>query len=416
MNQHTTARWVDALCRRGDSAQTVALLKERVARFPDEAWAIELLGRVLIKVGQVDEGIGYLHRATRIQRATSTALAGDDRIDAADLDFLSEEAGEDEAWHFDDFEPKAESASPHAQDAASSSTNEASTSTPDDSEVDRETLGLESSDDPLLEDEDLESLIGDPEEWADADGSVSELDFEAFIWEDDDNDEPVPVEPRVPGSSRILLASRARQFAARLIERAEWNRRDLPLLAEVLEYHLCHHKTLAALDNMLVSQCMSPVELRTVFDLRLYWAESEVFRRGWSRDGVMVAMTWPNISWGLALAVVRYLNTDDLDEVADWLDSCIDDWGHWHAKSYFHPSFLSYLVHLLNHLEEQEAVLGQPLPAYIAFEMFEEEVSDAPGSPIWRSMDDYGLHPKSNDHFANMTIKPTLDHSTVTIK
>lgn len=372
MPQATITKWVDALCRRASYDKAIALLNDRVRQFPDERWAADLLAQVRLKA----------------QQGTRVVSLGADGFDDDDADFIDDldEAGDE--WSLEDVEPGAAINAPAVEAAETQDDVDAEP----ESGVEELQIEDESSDSEFDAGE-LDLLPDDGDEWADLDVTVSEVESKAIAWDEGEDPTP-PVDPEILGSGRMELERRARISAARLIPEIEWLRRDLPLIQEILAYHRCHSKTIAALRDLIPLWGVLPSELRTAFQLRIYWAECDHFHRGWNSSDELAAVTWQNISWGLSLAIVRHLGSDDVDETTDWLHSCFDDWVRWHIKGRYHPTFHSYLVSLLSHLDAQEQIIGHRLPAYIDFDLFAEEAEPLSGTPLWRALDDFGLFPK----------------------
>lgn len=374
--QNTLQTWVDFLCRRADYEKAVTLLGDHIRRFPADRWAEDLLERVRRKAHQVE----------------LVASLDGDLFDEQDADFLDDldEAGDE--WSLEEIEPAVSSKTSVAEVSMG---QDQELEVPESCEEDLEAGGQPTGSE--FDASELDDLIpADGDEWADLDGTVSEVEFEALTWEEGD-DPTLPVDPEVQGSGRIELGQRARSAAARLIPEVEWLRRDLPLLQEILAHHQCNTKTIAALRSVIPLLDVMPSELRTAFKLRIYWSECDHLHRGWNSHGELAAVTWQNISWGLSLAIVRRLVSDDIDEISDWLESCFEDWNKWHVKGRYHPTFHSYLVFLLNHLDAQEEVIGHKLPSYLDFDLFSHEEDSVPGSLLWRAIDDFGLFPKNTE-------------------
>lgn len=371
---NSITRWVDALCRRSEYEKAAALLGDHLRLFPDERWAAELLAQVRRKAQQSELAA----------RLSADAFDGED---AEFIDGLDEDGGD---WSVEDLEPQAKVAA-SLPDAVA---EQVAGGDPDpNAETDEFSLAEEPAE-VDFDASDLDLLSSDGDAWAELDGTVSDVEFDAAGWEEVE-DPTSPVDPEVLGSGRIELERRARISAARLAEGVEWLHRDLPVLQEILTYHQCHPKTVAALRHLIPLLDVSPSELRTAFNLRIYWAECEAFHRGWNGSDELSSVTWQNISWGLSLAIVRYLGTEDIDEIADWLHSCFEDWTRWHIRGRYHPTFHSYLVFLLDHLDKQEAIIGHRVPAYLEFELFAEQSDALPGSPLWQSLEAFGLFPKN---------------------
>lgn len=436
ITQHAITKWVDVLCRRGEYIKAISLLSERVSQFSDESWATDLLERVRLAE----------------QQSALMAKVSIDGFDGGDLAFIESFENGDDEWTAEDIEagvilnvhsditiPDSEGNAKNlvlnaveikiSSDSAQvineriapglfldgENGSEQVVSFEEQSDSGRENItdrveevpahdeddfidgtdltSVEPDFEADFDSEELDLISEDADAWADVDVGISEVEFEGVSWSEGE-DSTLPIDPEVLGSGRIEIERRARIQAASLILDVEWLRRDLPLLQEILAFHHCHSKTIGALRDLIPRFEVKPFELKAAFELRIYWVECEHFHRGWNSVDELAAVTWQNISWGLALAIQRHLGSSDLDEITDWLSSCFDDWTDWHIKGRHLPSFHSYLVYLLSHLDSQEEITGQRLPAYLDFDLFSESDEAFPGSPLWREFESYGLFSK----------------------
>ena len=196
-----------------------------------------------------------------------------------------------------------------------------------------------------------------------------EDDLESFYIELDPEDLGQDDEPEeLP--ERLTHREKAEGVAAGLAVEGEWLKKDMGILVDVLAHHRSHGKTQSALRELLVKKQVTPEELHVLHELRKIWGTggyNRTYRKEEAVDG------WPNISWRLALDLTRALKADDAAEVLLFVEDCFQDWNVSADKIAAFPIFSYYLQHILDHMEEMARCCGQPPPAYIEYEFFEQD-------------------------------------------
>ncbi|PNE04184.1 hypothetical protein A15D_00364 [Alcanivorax sp. MD8A] len=218
----------------------------------------------------------------------------------------------------------------------------------------------------LADDEEFGEGIVDLFEEADEEGDD---DLESFYIELDPEDLGQDDEPEeLP--ERLTHREKAEGIAAGLAVEGEWLKKDMGILVDVLAHHRSHGKTQSALRELLVKKQVTPAELHVLHELRKIWGSggyNRTYRKQEAEDG------WPNISWRLALDLTRALKADDAVEVLLFVEDCFQDWNASADKISAFPIFSYYLQHILDHMEQMALCCGQPPPAYIEYEFFEQD-------------------------------------------
>ncbi|WP_290523670.1 hypothetical protein [Alcanivorax sp.] len=198
---------------------------------------------------------------------------------------------------------------------------------------------------------------------------ADEDDLESFYIELDPEDLGQDDEPEeLP--ERLTHREKAEGIAAGLAVEGEWLKKDMGILVDVLAHHRSHGKTQSALRELLVKKQATPEELHVLHELRKIWGTggyNRTYRKEEAVDG------WPNISWRLALDLTRALKADDAAEVLLFVEDCFQDWNASAEKIAAFPIFSYYLQHILDHMENMALCCGQPPPAYIEYEFFEQD-------------------------------------------
>lgn len=217
-------------------------------------------------------------------------------------------------------------------------------------------------DDDGIDVSDLEATVSEEE---------SDYDWEEYALEGDpleaSDQDPIEEPPL-----RISDLRKARQVAGKLAHEADWDVGGLPILIEVLVHHRSHGKTLSALRSLMLEMEVTPHELSLMHELRQYWGGSgynRIFRGNDACDG------WPTLSWALSLRLLRQLKMESADEIFLFVEDCFQNWNDSPAMLSAYPIFSYYLNHIINHMDQVNERCGQPMPAFIDYNLFPDEDS-----------------------------------------
>ncbi|MCU5784530.1 hypothetical protein MA04_03830 [Alcanivorax balearicus MACL04] len=224
----------------------------------------------------------------------------------------------------------------------------------------------------LLDDEDLDELPPALEDAAQADEDtdwvIHTLSFDPLDTSEEDTLEELPVSAAVVSDYR-----KARQVAAELATEAGWSLDDLAKLVEVLLHHRSNAKTRAALRQLLIKDDVTPDELTIMHDLRLQWGGggyNRCFRSGKAEDG------WPNVSWQLALRLLRELQADSAEEILLFVEDCFQQWNDSPRMLNAFPIFAYYLNNVIEHMRRVAENCGERMPPYVDFDLFPDYEGD----------------------------------------
>jgi hypothetical protein len=166
---------------------------------------------------------------------------------------------------------------------------------------------------------------------------------------------------------RLLLQERARQLTSELA--LEYSVDDLLFaqLENVLIFHKCHGQTKKAMRELL-NENIQALELALILELREYWVSRECFARIYY--GSCPDIKFKNLSWILALAMIRLHNFEDIEEAIQYLEDCFEDWSQSLRLLDGFRSFRSYMLHIVDHTLKAPLV---GLPPYLDYQYFVED-------------------------------------------
>jgi hypothetical protein len=224
----------------------------------------------------------------------------------------------------------------------------------------------------MLDDEDVDELLPFLDDAAqaeeDTDWVIHTLNFDPLDTSEEDTLEELPVSGTMVSDYR-----KARQVAAELAAEAGWPLDDLAKLVEVLLHHRSHGKTRVALRQLLQDEEVTPDELTIMHDLRLQWGGggyNRCFRSGKAEDG------WPNVSWQLALRLLRELQAGSVEEILLFVEDCFQQWNDSPRMLNAFPIFAYYLNNVIEHMRRVAEDCGQRMPPYVDFDLFPDHEGD----------------------------------------
>lgn len=387
----------EQLFRAGRRRAAIDLLEEHMAESPGDRQAASVLGRIYVNNSQPDRAAFWLKHALQIGHAAGVAHTSPSEkpsdsnamLDQDDLAFMSaNDAGESECDFSDEYGLSGVIAKNETVKAGSKQQEvEAQADAPQSVFVEEQVSASpedSSSHSPFSEDdlatiEDLSLITQDPEEELTV-VATKQPDIE---WQDYAFDDPAidPVESdlleELP-ASRLTDFERARQVASRLASEVEWGKRDMTILVEILAYHKCHGKTIAALRTILIDEEVTPAELAVLHDLRLQWGGAgynRVYNGNKARDG------WPNISWQLALRLARVVRADSAEEILLFVEDCFEDWCDTPGLLYAYPIFIHYLDRVIDSMHQSSVYRDVDAPPFIDYRLFPDDEDEYSG---WR--------------------------------
>lgn len=386
----------ERLFRAGRRRAAIDLLEAYMAQAPGDRQAASVLGRIYVYNSQPDRAAFWLKNALQIGRQASIANANtvlkltysDLALDQDDLEFMSSSDSAADEYNFNDEygllneavgEAPREAIKAHAPEqqqierpavdpvkglpaarpvpvVLGSAGELAEPMSTEDSEV---------FEDLILSDglEDFVDVKVDTHAEVDIDWQEYALNEDLIDTTDEDPVEEVTV-------SRLSTLDRARQVAARLAAEADWSKRQIPVLVEILAVHKCHGKTITALKRLLLEDDVTPAELAIMHDLRLKWGGG-----GYNRDYCRNEATdgWPNISWQQALRLLRCLNVDNADELILFVDDCFDDWCRDEGLLKAYPKFIYYLDRVIENANGTAFVTAERVAPFVDYSLFNDE-------------------------------------------
>jgi|TARA_R110000822_G_scaffold59926_7_gene149650 hypothetical protein len=246
---------------------------------------------------------------------------------------------------------------------------------------------LEAGSDFEVDDEDLKFFAVDDDEEAGLEEDTDELLIDADLYSESSSDADFEEPEELP--SRLTDLEKAQQLATALAVDADWAKKDLGVLAEILAYHRNSGKTREALESLLLNESVDVYELVMLHEIRLLWGGagySRYYFRGKAIDG------GPAISWVLALKVVRQLQASSAEEVLLFIEDCFQQWSDTRYLIYQFAAFSQYLKHIIEHMQDVSERCGQPPPPFIDFDLFGEVEGTYGGWSMHRESVPYGYN------------------------
>lgn len=387
----------EQLFRAGRRRAAIDLLEEHMAESPGDRQAASVLGRIYVNNSQPDRAAFWLKHALQIDRkvgATPTSpdvkrADSDSLLNQDDLEFMSAGNHDVEEYNFsDEYGLRSERLNEGSGGVTQGHATESEQIHPPvlahvpvarpltqsvSAELDpAEKSGVAATSEDFDDFDDLG--FGDELEGIVEAGIVthvpSDIDWQEYALDEDliDTADEDPVEEVTV--SRLSILERARQVAARLAAEADWSKRQLPVLIEVLAVHKSHGKTIAALKRLLLEDDVTPAELAIMHDLRLKWGGG-----GYNRDYRFNEATdgWPNLSWRQALRLLRCLNVDNADELMLFVDDCFDDWCRDEGLLQAYPKFVYYLDRVIESANDTAFITAESVAPYVDYSLFPDE-------------------------------------------
>lgn len=387
----------EQLFRAGRRRAAIDLLEEHMVQSPGDRQAASVLGRIYVNNKQPDRAAFWLKHALQLDRQATSVPASPARIledsasalDQDDLEYMSSSSHEVEEYNYsDDYglhsEEPGEGSGDTTQEHVSGSEQAQSldlgyapaafpathTESAGFKPVAKSVTPGTSEDLDEFEDIDLGDDLEDMVDFQ-VDGHAEvDIDWQEYALDEDliDTADEDPVEDVTV--SRLSTLDRARQVAARLAAEADWSKRQLPVLVEILAVHKSHGKTIAALKRLLLEDGVTPEELAIMHELRLKWGGggyNRDYRRNEATDG------WPNVSWQQALRLLRCLNVDNADELILFIDDCFDDWCHDEGLLQAYPAFVYYLDRVIENANGTTFVTAERVAPFVDYSLFPDE-------------------------------------------
>lgn len=394
-----TLKQAELYFRAGRKQDAIDLLELHMQRVPSDYRVAKVLGKVYQRAKRPDQAAHWLSVALLGSRQPVPLNDEDEKFDelgADELEYVETSAGYRPEWDFDhDYGFDNQQASvmsapiseaptyPQVEEDEERSAAVVGPSDTAEQKVQFKGAQGELDDDGVTSAGNDESysagieegvLIGDDDAF-DQDAAALEDDSD-YDWEEhalgddqlvaDDSSAISKTSNRIPGEQR------ARQVASSLAEEAGWDLKDLPVLIEVLVHHNCHGKTKSALRTLMIELKVTPEELLTLHEIRLYWSGSgynRTFRGNDACDG------WPSVSWPLCLRLLRQLEADSVEEVFLFVEDCFQNWNDSPPMISAYPIFSYYLNYLINHMAQVSETCSQRMPPFIDYDLFPDDDS-----------------------------------------
>lgn len=191
------------------------------------------------------------------------------------------------------------------------------------------------------------------------DGLEEAEEFQAFVFVDLDEDDEPEISEIAPDPAGLTIFEKATSEAAEIAAQADWSHTELALLVEILALNRCHYKTKKALQELIYAYQATHDELRLAHEVRQSWRLGYFTR-------IFRAPPWgggsETLPWRVCLSIVRELRTQDFEEVAFFIEGCLEVWECSRKLMRMHGQFKSFLAHVVMHLEAEgdSMIYGAP--------------------------------------------------------
>jgi hypothetical protein len=147
-------------------------------------------------------------------------------------------------------------------------------------------------------------------------------------------------------SAKLSRKERARQVAAEVLARHNWDYESLELLTEIFTLHLWGRCRVAIEKQM--RQGLTPDELALAHEIRIFWKCNEQFWASlYTSQNIEYSTTnaiYQSLSWVGAIEVVRAFNgTPDAEELCNWIEEIYQLWYLNESSMRRFPSFSLFL-------------------------------------------------------------------------